>query len=158
MTTLKEAKDFLRKNFDEGADCPCCGQFVKLYKRKITSSMAQGLIVISKRNEVGEYFHLLTFFKNIKFTQAGIAGDLSKLRWWGLLEMQEGTREDGNPNTGYYCLTKNGKLFVGGLLKVKKYVFIYNNVVRSKSDEFTDIKECLGDKFNYDDLIWDSYE
>lgn len=32
--TLEEAKQFLRENWEEGADCPCCTQKVKLWKNR----------------------------------------------------------------------------------------------------------------------------
>ena len=53
IETVKEAKTFLRKNFDQGIDCPCCGQFVKKYKRKLNSSMAYALILIGKNRLAG---------------------------------------------------------------------------------------------------------
>ena len=33
--TLDEAKAWLRDQVDDGAHCPCCGQFAKVYKRRI---------------------------------------------------------------------------------------------------------------------------
>ena len=54
METIKEAKEHLRNNFEEGIDCPCCGQFVKLYKRKLNSGMAATLIRIVKFNGSSE--------------------------------------------------------------------------------------------------------
>lgn len=153
MQTIAEAKKYLRENFEEGVSCPCCGQLVKLYKRKITSSMAYGLIILAKNKKVGELVHLLNFFKSIENVAAGIAGDLPKLRWWGLLEAVEEEREDGNPNNGYYVLTTTRKLFVDGLTKVPKHIFLYNNKVQNKSQEMTTIRECLGDKFNYEELM-----
>ena len=34
IETIKEGKEYLRKNFNEGVNCPCCNQFVKLYKNQ----------------------------------------------------------------------------------------------------------------------------
>lgn len=151
--TLDDAKKYLRNNFEDGCKCPACGQMVKLYKRKITSSMAYGLIILSKKTSVGEYIHLLNFFKNIDYVPAGIVGDLPKLRWWGLIKESDEPKEDGNPNNGYYSLTSNGKLFVDDMISVSKYVYLYNNKVQSRSDEQVKIKEALKDKFDYSEIM-----
>jgi len=37
-TTILEAKQLLKDNFAQGIECPCCGQFVKRYKRKLNST------------------------------------------------------------------------------------------------------------------------
>lgn len=157
MVTLEEAKKFLRSNFEEGAKCPCCGQFVKLYKRKITSSMAYGLIVINRLKEPGEIFHLNKFFKELPNVPAAIHGDMPKLRLWGLLSDIEKELDDGNPNCGLYTLTPEGRAFVMGAISVPKYCFMYNNKVTAKSEELTTIREALGDQFNYSELMEASY-
>ena len=41
-------KEFLRANYEKGCDCPTCGQFVKLYKRKLNSGMAKTLIILEQ--------------------------------------------------------------------------------------------------------------
>ena len=46
--TLEQAKEWLRVRFNEGAECPCCLQHVKLYRRPITSSMAYVLILLHR--------------------------------------------------------------------------------------------------------------
>ncbi|MCA9495771.1 MAG: hypothetical protein KC589_02420, partial [Nanoarchaeota archaeon] len=59
--TLEQAKKILRESIEkDGATCPCCNQFVKAYKRKITSSMAYSLIRIVKhlKYESDVEFHL----------------------------------------------------------------------------------------------------
>ena len=153
MQTLAEAKAYLRENFEKGCRCLACGQMVKLYRRKLTSSMAYGLCIIRKQKEVGEEFHLLDFFKEIKNVPAGIAGDLPKMRFWGLIEPKDDAKEDGNPNSGFYSLTTAGKLFADNQTKINKYLFLYNNKVQSRSDEMTTISECFKDKFNYEELM-----
>lgn len=153
MKTIEEAKIYLRENFNDGTECPCCGQHVKLYKRKINSTMALGLCLIVKQKEIGEEFHLLDFFKAIKNVPSGIVGDIPKLRFWGFIEPKKETQKDGNPNSGYYSLTEAGKLFASNRTKVNKYLFLYKNKIREKSDETTFISDCFKDKFNYDELM-----
>ena len=88
METIQQAKDYLRENWEDGAKCPCCNQTVKLYKRKLNSSMALGLIMISlKHNGVNtsNWFHLENYFKDLP-VHSTVRGDIPKLRHWGLIE------------------------------------------------------------------------
>lgn len=153
MQTLAEAKKYLRDNFEKGCRCPACGQSVKLYRRKLTSSMALGLCIIKKHKEVDQEFHLLDFFKQIENVPAGIVGDLPKMRFWGLIDSKEEKKDDGNPNSGVYSLTIAGKLFAENKTKINKYLYLYNNKVQSRSEEMTTISECFKDKFNYEELM-----
>src|SRR4051812_24310898 len=84
--TVKEAKEYLRANFNTGVSCPCCGQFVKRYKRRITASAAIGLIKLYKLSQKINpemYFHL-----NEIFSTGHWGGDFSKLPAWGLTEVK----------------------------------------------------------------------
>lgn len=152
MQSLQEAKTYLKENYEKGTKCPCCGQFVKLYKRKITSAMALGLIYLAKNTEADEYVHIENFFKK-QPVPSSIRGDISKLVFWGLLEKQEGLRADGSSRNGYYKITQLGRNFVHGLVTVSKNIFIYNNKVIKRSDELINIETALGNKFNYRELM-----
>lgn len=151
--TIGEAKDELRKYWTEGVECPCCTQRVQLYRRSITSSMAAVLCIIARLIKPYRDFHLENFLK-YHTDIASLRGDAAKLCHWQLLERVIGEREDGNPNTGYYRLTQAGHDFVFKHTIVPKYVAIYNNKTYSfESPDFVNIKDCLGNKFNYHNLI-----
>ncbi len=151
METLKEAKEYLKENHKKGTRCPCCDQFVKLYKRKITSAMAYGLILLLREEAI--WIHLEDFFKNKKNLPSSIRGDISKLRFWGFLAKYEGEKEDGNPRNGMATVTHKGLHFALGKISAPKNLFIYNNKVYSRSVEECSIQECLGDRFNYNELM-----
>ncbi len=152
MQTIDEAKKFLRENFKKGAECPCCGQFVKRYKRKISSSMAYGLILIYKHKKVGEEFHLEMFLKSLS-TSPALRGDIPKLRFWGLLKKLTGRKEDGNPNNGYYELTQRGVDFVEEKIKVSGHVLLFNQRILGIEGELIGIKQALKNKFSYEELM-----
>lgn len=152
---LSDAKFEFNAGLKKGTSCPCCGRFGKLYKRKITSSMAYLLILLYKYHP-NEFVHVNSFIEAKRVSYA-LHGDFPKLRFFGLLEKKEGEREDGNPNNGFYRITPLGISFVQGMIPVKKYVYIFDNVVMAVSDETIFIDEALGTKFNYNELMQGTY-
>ncbi len=155
MDTLQAAKDQIRENFDKGSSCPCCGQFVKLYKRKLTSAMAYALVEIYKENKRNDmsFFHVEKHFKKLDGLPASIRGDFAKLRYWHLIEPLKGEREDGSKRIGYYRITGGGINFLKYGLKVPSHVFLFDNKLQGKSETLTNFRESLGNKFNYDELM-----
>jgi hypothetical protein len=156
ITTLEESKQWLRERFADGARCPCCDQFVKLYKRKLNSSMAHALILIYKffENNQDEWLHVPSYLSQISSSATVRGGDWSKLRYWGLIEPQKAVRDDGSERVGNYRITGRGKQFVLAQIRVPKHVFLYNQKPISREDtETVSIREALGEKFNYAELM-----
>ena len=154
MDTLQQAKDDIRENFEEGSDCPCCGQFVKLYKRKLSSAMAIALIEIYKRDyRKAGFFHVEDYFKSLPHLPSSIRGDFSKLRYWDLIRKEEGEREDGSNRVGKYRITDKGRAFVRNHISVSSHVFLFDNKLKGFSEKEVLIGECLGSKFNYNELM-----
>lgn len=150
-TSLEEVKSHLKANFSEGCECPACGQNVKLYERKITSAMAYGLILLIKSNKVG-YFHIEDYLKG-EDCPSSIRGDMSKLRYFGLIERQDSVREDGSSRAGFYKVTDKGRMFANNQVTVPEHVNIYNNIVYGYSENHIGIERALGSKFNYNELM-----
>lgn len=148
METIKEAKAFLRANFNDGVKCPCCAQMVKLYKRKIHYTMAVELIRLYKlSNGNNKYFHYL----EIRL-ENNTSGDFAKLAYWGFIEEQ--INESTNKKTsGSWRITTKGKHFVKGLIKVPSHAHVYDAVARGFSKNLVGIEECIGKKFNYKELM-----
>lgn len=149
--SLIAAQKYIEENIDVGCKCPACNRFIKQYKRKLTSSMAHALILLYKSG-LRDYVHMAEFLKN-KPCPSSIYGDVSKFRFWGILDKQEDERDDGNPNNGYYKITEKGIQFCEGLIEVPKYIEIKNNRMVSQSEELTTIQGALGNKFNYNELM-----
>ena len=151
MTTILEAKASLRANFEEGVKCPCCGQRVQEYRRKLTSSMAHGLIAAYNwhiRNPDKEWFHVSEFDLS-----AFRGGDFAKVKLWNLALEMPNPNDPTKRSSGMWKLSESGKMFVRNEINVPKYVYIYDNKVTRKSEEITDIMMALGDKFNYSELM-----
>jgi hypothetical protein len=79
--TLEEAKTALQAGLRKGVICACCGQFAKIYKRKLNSSMARTLITFYRRAKTKPgWVHVLREFVFEKSGLLYVCGDYSKPR------------------------------------------------------------------------------
>ena len=158
FTTLADAIGWIVENRNDGAECPCCGQLAKVYRRSITGSMAYVLILIDRHFQTEtDWLHVPTYLGRVAGgTAATRGGDWAKLVHWGLLVECDAVRDDGSDRAGYYKITDLGKQFVRGDVRVPKYVYLYDGarMVRSASeDPVVSIRDALKETFNYDDLM-----
>jgi len=147
--TLAEARTRLEDDQEKGAICPCCGQFSKIYTRKLNSGMAYSLLRIARAFPNGEWVHVERFSKSDTR-----AAEFSKLRFWGLVEPKGERKEDGN-SAGYWRVTQKGYAFVGLKTLIPAKAQIYNNGCRGFSDQQINIIQALGKRFNYYELMGD---
>jgi hypothetical protein len=163
-TTLEEAKKWLRVRFGKGADCPCCGQFTKLYKRPLSKSMAYVLLLMECYfcgDPVDEWLHVPSYIAEMVSDHprraAAVRGDWAKLKLWGLIEEKPDVREDGSPRFGYWRLTPLGRQFAKRQVKVPSHVYIYNGeALRREVEEQITIDDALGTEFSYDEIMRDA--
>jgi hypothetical protein len=150
--TLEEAKEWLRKRVDKGASCPCCTQFAKVYKRKLNSSMARGLLVLLRYATAhpDEDLHIPSIFREEKVCSSN---DGALLRHWGLIQACSGVRSDGSTRIGFYRLTQLGREFALDRVSVPMYAILYSERLLRLSKEQTSIRDALGNKFNYQELM-----
>ena len=148
MNTIIEAKRHLRENFNTGTDCPCCGQFVKLYKRKLAATPSRMLIRLYSL--LDGWNHVSEIVKGISSTGSN---DFSKLAYWKLIEEKGNLNNDGKKNSGYWKITKKGRDFVENKIRIPSYVLIYNTKCYGFSDDETTIIGALGEKFSYNELM-----
>lgn len=145
--TLLQIKNWLRGEAGKpgGAKCPVCEQHVQVYRRKINSGQARSLILMYRIGGL-DWIHLPT--------QIGSRSrEEGKLAYWGLVEEEKALRPDGG-RAGYWRVTRLGELFVNNQCTVPKYARVYNQRALSlDTTERVSIKEALGTKFNYNDLM-----
>ena len=98
METIKEGKQYLMDNVGAGISCPCCNQFVKLYKNPLEKASLIGLILIYKHTVPGELIHANKLFNKYAPNNTTLTGggNFSKLKHWGLLK----ATSDRQPDTG----------------------------------------------------------
>lgn len=153
-STIKETRAYLKDNIKKGTKCPCCSQNVKLYRRPITSTSARALLEVYRHNRY-DYFHVgryLLSIPNLLSSTGG--GDFAKLRYWGLVEMKEELAPNGTNRNGEFRVTQKGRDFVEGKIVVEKYIYMYNNKQFDiATDESVSFRECLGKKFNFDEIL-----
>lgn len=143
-TTLQDAKNWLLARVDKGALCPCCGQYAKVYRRKINSGMARSLIHMYRINGKG-WVHVRAIGAQSR--------EEGKLAYWGLVEEQVGTGLHGG-RAGYWRVTDAGENFILNGKLVPKYARVYNGrVLGFDHSEMVGIKDALGTKFSYEDLM-----
>lgn len=157
--TLGESKEWLEGQMEDGAHCPLCTQYVKVYKRKLNSTMALALITFFKMtNGSSDYRHSMEIIKasaDLSLARNGFGGDFGKLVHWGLIEEmpKEECKKFSGRTSGYWRMTKAGCDFVNGLILVPKYAYIFDSRLLKLSDDFTGVGESLGDSFNYEELM-----
>jgi len=119
--------------------------------------MARILIVIYHMDRMWRprngWLHVSKEF--LKWKKNAVAEEYSKLRFWGLLEpMPNG--DPTVPGTGYWRITDLGREFVEDKVEISRHVFVFDNKVIDASQEWTSIRNALGDKFDYDELMQDT--
>ena len=78
----------------------------------------------------------------------------SLMRFWNLIEPAEHKDfEDDKKASGFWRVTQKGIFFVTAKIQIPKYVYLFNNQKYSESWDTIDIKDALGKKFSYTELM-----
>lgn len=151
--SVKEAKKYLRDNWDKGVNCPCCGQRVHKRKETLSAGKVFWLIHLYRLNRQSPYVHARDVLDQCKDTMASV--DYSKLKWWGLIEQKPKDAEDDEDKrtSGLYRITDMGKLFVENKVTVNKALFVFNSIIAGRTTEMVGIRDALGTKFSYSELM-----
>jgi hypothetical protein len=149
--TLDEARaDVKAKAIGRGTHCPCCDQYVRVYRRAFTATMARALIWLYwyQRLHEQEWVHVNQVGPDF-IHQSG--GSFATMRHWGFIRERPPSAADLDSQRcqGYWQITSRGQTAVG-LVKFSKYVTTFNmEKVGESQDQLTDIRECLGRRFDY---------
>jgi hypothetical protein len=137
--TVDEAAEGLLLKVEEGTTCPCCGQHVQAYKRRIRASQARFLMDLVRLSTPQEPW--------VHYKDCFVGGrDYNYLVHFGLAQSR--------PREGLWRPTETGVDFVVDRLAIPKWILVYNNNVIRISAQIVTIRECLssGD-FDYDALM-----
>lgn len=162
--SLAEARAWLRQHVLEGAICPCCELPAKIYKRKLNSSMAYVLILMTREYALngGSYMHVPSMLnrKGLKpKVAASLRGDYAKLRYWGLIEEDKQPKkrhgeDKGKKTNGYWRPTPDGLAFARGETRVASHAIIYGGTcIELTEDSRVSIQAALGDRWDYVELM-----
>ena len=156
MDEENEALIQLRKNWSlviegDGGNCPCCDRWGKIYQRGLNSSMSRSLIwlVFNAKPREDGWVHVPSSAPDWMLRNS----QLTALKMWGLVTTVK--QEDNGTklsSSGLWMPTEKGRLFAQGAIHVHKYVYVYNDRVVSMDGDQVTIQDCLGDKFNYEEI------
>lgn len=151
-TPLWEAREWVEEHRDDGVHCPCCDQMAKNYRRAFPSASARVLIALNRKGAAEDYVYLPPVLDTLTRTAAQ-GGYGTFCHHWGLIEQEPGIRADGSNRVGWWCLTTKGIAFVHDRMKVPKFVTVYNNTVLGFDGPDITIRDALGHRFNYEELM-----
>jgi hypothetical protein len=149
--TLKEARDLLRTMVEEGATCPCCTQFAKVYKRKMTSASVRAIMALYWAAG-REWGHLPTIVRERVPDISHQGGYMNLSVHWGLMEEERTLRPDGG-RAGFWRVTDLGEAWLRDQTTVPKYALIYDSRCLGRRGVPVGVRDALGSKFSYDDLM-----
>lgn len=127
--TLAEARATVTAALVPGAAacaCPCCGQHVELYARKLRACWMEVLEDLAAHDERSHGAWKL--LDNANATGAAAARDFGLLRFWSLL--------DRHPTeAGLYRITESGRAFLMGGALQPLTAYVFNNELRGFGPE-----------------------
>lgn len=129
--------------------CRCCGHIKRTYTRSFNSNMAMCLIALVKY-EINGYIKVEDFLLKQGYERCG---DFSYLTHYGFLRKQGGLRDDTSTRTGYYQITSAGIMFAENKITAKEHFIICENRLLGFEGKDIAIKDALGTKFNYSELM-----
>lgn len=133
----------------EKKDCPCCGRYAQVYRRKIHKTMAKKAILFYGLGGHKNYVH--TSQLNAGGESGG--GDFCKLKHWGLIEESFNT-DEAKKNSGFWRLTPLGVDFILNKVSVKEKAVIFDDRTIGFEGDDVFITTCLaGSGFNYSELM-----
>jgi hypothetical protein len=150
--SLKEAWEYVNTGKIQGVYCPCCHQYVKLYRRKLNASMAMALLYIYLEHfkTAEDWIHVEELLIKRIFKSSH---DWALMRFWKLIEQDEAAEEHKKTN-GKWRITDRGMAFVNDTrVRIPKSILICNNKFEGFSEDDTNIREALGEEFDYEELM-----
>ena len=149
--TLQDAKTQVREHADEGTTCPCCGRYVRVYRRTITKSQVEFLVdlyyaarVHSRR--IGVRVEELSIDVRTIQGQHMRGGDYSKLAYWNLIRRSE-------EHQGYWGITTLGIHFLRGITTVPRYAHVLDGEVQRFSTEMMTVDDARKEVFDLQRLL-----
>lgn len=153
--TLREAREKLRRQFDNGTTCPCCDQGAKRYPRKLHSMIARGLVELYRQGGAERFVDVLAINRELRRRvpdTVNPTSDFSKIEYWRLAYTRHND-DTQRRSSGLWRLTPRGINFVRGECSVPVRAYVYNNHVDGYSEDTTTIRAALGDRFDYEELM-----
>jgi hypothetical protein len=136
-----------------GRNCNECGQYIKLYRRKIYASVVKRLMGLYKLNKIcpDKFFHVNEIYSFVPGKV--LNGDFTLGKWFDLIEELKHNDDPTKKTSGRWRITEKGNLFIENKITIPKYVLLYNHEQYGFEGEEVSVLECLGKNFNYSELM-----
>jgi hypothetical protein len=151
MKTLAEAKAEVEAGRDDGIACPCCDQLCKVYVRKLHTEMALFLIKLVRMWREGGDDTKMYHIRDLIRAETKASTDGAYLVHWSLLVRS--TPQESKTRGGLYRPTGRGVEFVDDKITVPSHAKIYLNKLVGLTGKPTTIRDALGSKFDYEELM-----
>lgn len=144
--TLGEAREKLRTMVEDGADCPCCSQRAKVYKRRLNAGMAASLVKLWRATgrQPGVFWHGPSL--------PGDTHEISQLSWWGLI-VDEPTRRPDGGRTGWWAVTAEGERWLNGWATCYSHAHVYDGRCLRLDGRQLTVQQALGKGFDFRELM-----
>ena len=164
LRPIRDARVHLVEKARKGAECPCCGQRVQVYRRKFNAGMAATVVAmwreLVRRERAGNpdrWIHVERLVEAGKLPKR--CRDFSVARFWGVLEAKaRTTRTTGTTATdvGLWSITHLGVQLCRNPRRplIRKYVLMYANEPQAFEGPEISLAQALeGSKFDLSDLL-----
>lgn len=132
---------------DGETHCPCCGRYMKVYRRSIHHEMAYFLIWLVHHYEAGaEWSHISSFPRSR-------SGDYAKLMFWNLIEPKPHEDDSQKRSSGWWRPTKDGIAFAHSRAAVPRHALVFDNELQRLTGGHIFIREALGKHFVYEEVL-----
>lgn len=142
------ALDDIPIDLEKGGICPCCGKFARSYKRIINKGMTKILYWLYFQSKDG----LWVDFPAKAPRNLMRNNEISRLALWGFVESKEND-DYAKKDSGIWRITKKGRNFIFGGIKVPKYYEVYNNKIFNASVKEVYFQDCVDIDFDYRTLM-----
>ena len=155
LDTIRDAKLYIVRNWEDGVRCPCCNQNVKLYKRKFNKAMAICLIELFRltQGDTTKYMHIRELQEKSKIFMHNMnGGNFATMKYWNVIDSQPND-DDKKRTSGLWRITNLGRNFVMGNIKISSHIYTYNMTLKRIDPNEITISESLKRPFNYRELM-----
>lgn len=133
----------------KGVICPTCDQKINMPRRRLSRPAAASLMVMGRITRPGQYVHvnrdvitpMLRGDVPLPFPFDSASGDYARSGLWGLIEHQY--HPSGRKVQGMWMITKKGRDFVNGEIRIREHAVTYNNKCLRLEGNAIKIQDCF---------------
>jgi len=148
-SVVEDLKQMVIDYSSPGIDCPVCGRYVKLYRRKLHNEMATFLIQL-----VRQYNNKKRWYSTRELVTSArkASTDGSYLVHWGLIDRKPENNSSGG-TCGLYRPTEKGIQFARNSITVPSHLHMLCGEVVGFSETQARIEDCLDSPFKMVELM-----